>query len=145
MINKDLLREKNDSLQRYISDMKAKKRDEKLNMMKADQEQKDRLKQQYEQNKLYEEDIKRRKDDALMERLRYLHDKRQEATDAILRQKESETMNRAAQARNVAILQEEIALSNQLAELRREYAVEVNRCTKRRSQRQQTSPKTPES
>lgn len=44
MINKDLLKEKNESLQRYIHELKAKKRDEKLNMMKADQEQKDRLK-----------------------------------------------------------------------------------------------------
>lgn len=49
--------------------MKAKKKDEKLNMMKADQEQKDRLKQQYLQNKQYEEDIRRQKEDALTSRL----------------------------------------------------------------------------
>ena len=69
MINKDLRREKNEARQRYIREMKAKKKDEKLNMMKADQEQKDRLKQQYLQNKQYEEDIRRQKEDALTSRL----------------------------------------------------------------------------
>ena len=81
-------------------------------MMKAELEQKDRLKQQYQQNKLYEASIKRQKEDAVTSRLRYLQGKRQEATDAILRQKESEAANQAAQARNVMILQEEIALQN---------------------------------
>ena len=76
MMNKDLLREKNESRQRYINTMKSKKRDEKLNIMRAEQEQKDRLKQPYQQNKLYEEDIKRRKDDAITDRLKYLYEKR---------------------------------------------------------------------
>lgn len=133
MINKDLLRAKNDALRQHVRDMKAKKKDEKLNMMKAELEQKDRLKQQYQQNKLYEASIKRQKEDAVTSRLQYLQGKRQEATDAILRQKESEAANQAAQARNVMILQEEIALQNQLSQLRKEYAVEVNRCTKRRA------------
>ena len=133
MINKDLLRAKNDALRQHVRDMKVKKKDEKLNMMKAELKQKDRRKQQYQQNKLYEASIRRQKEDAVTSRLQYLQGKRQEATDAILRQKESEAANQAAQARNVMILQEEIALSNQLSQLRKEYAVEVNRCTKRRA------------